>query len=224
MRFKDVFAIIGPAMIGPSSSHTAGAVRLGLAGRRLLGGEPEQAHITFYGSFAETYRGHGTDMAVVAGLLGCQTDDPRIPEALRTAEVCGLQISFAMGAGRPGHPNTLKLELRSGGRTALLTGASIGGGNIEVSEVDGFQVSFSCKYPVLLVYHEDRPGVLAGLTRLLDEAGVNIGYMDLDRKGRSSDALAAFETDQELPAGLKEKLGLLPAVRRIAVIDLNGKE
>lgn len=224
MRFKDVFSIIGPAMIGPSSSHTAGAVRLGLAGRKLLGGEPETALVTFFGSFADTYKGHGTDLAVAAGLLGCQTDDPGIPGALRLAEARGMKLDFRAGAGRPGHPNTLKLELVRGERKSRMTGSSIGGGDIEVSEVDGFHVVFSCKYPALLVYHDDRPGVLAGVTRLLNEGAVNIGHMVLDRKGRSSDALAVLETDQELPAGLAEELERLPAVKRIAQIDLNAKE
>ena len=138
MRFKDVFSIIGPGMIGPSSSHTAGAVRLGRVARELFGGQPEQANIVFYGSLAATYSGHGTDLAVTAGLLQFDTDDERIPDSLNVAEESGMKVVFQTSKGPAIHPNTLTITLRSGRRRCQMTGCSIGGGNIEVVQGNGF--------------------------------------------------------------------------------------
>jgi L-serine dehydratase len=223
MRFKDVFAIIGPSMIGPSSSHTAGAVRLGLVGRMLLGGQPDQAMITLFGSFAETYRGHGTDLALIAGLLGCETDDFRIPQALKFAEQRGLEVTFRKGAGRIQHPNTVELELLRGEESVIMKGSSIGGGNIEIHQVNEFDVTFSGMYPTILIYHDDMPGVIAGLTQLLKESGSNIGYMDVDRTARSGKALTVIEVDQAIDQTLVSQMCLQPYVHKVVIVDLMGK-
>jgi L-serine dehydratase len=223
MRFKDIFAIIGPSMIGPSSSHTAGAVRLGLVGRKLLGGQPEQAMITLYGSFAETYRGHGTDLALIAGLLGCETDDFRIPQALMFAEQQGLQVTFRKGSGRILHPNTAELELVRGEQAVSLMGASIGGGNIEIHRVDEFDVTFTGMYPTLLIYHDDVSGVIAGLTQALKEAARNIGYMDVDRTARNGKALTVIEVDQAIDESLVSQMYSLPYVHKVVIVDLMRK-
>jgi len=220
MRFKDVFSIIGPAMIGPSSSHTAGAVRLGLAARRLLGGTPVEADVAFFGSFAETYAGHGTDRAIAAGLLGYATDDGRIRTALEAAHAAGMAIAFREGIGPYPHPNTVRLKLRSAERETTMTGCSIGGGAVEVVEVDGFDVRFSCHYPTLVLFHRDRIGFLAEATASLTRSGVNIGSMDVDRKERNGEALTALELDQSPPAALIGELRHLAGVRRICTIDL----
>jgi len=222
MRFKDVFSIIGPSMIGPSSSHTAGAVRLGRVARELLGAMPKEADIVFYGSFAATYAGHGTDVAVVAGLLRFGTDDARIPDSLRLAAEVGMKVTFRAGAGAAVHPNTLSVELRSDDRFCRMTGCSIGGGNIEVIEASGFDLRFTADYPTMIVFHGDRTGVLADITRLLSGANVNIGYMDVDRKGRLGEAATAVETDGGLSDDLLEEIGRLPGVTGISYIDLNG--
>jgi L-serine dehydratase len=224
MRFKDIFAIIGPSMIGPSSSHTAGAVRLGLVGRKLLGGQPERAKITLFGSFAETYQGHGTDLALMAGLLGFGTDDDRIPQALVLAEQCGMQVTFGKGSGRIAHPNTAEMELTRGERTISLRGASIGGGSIEIHRVDDFDVTFTGMYPTVLIYHDDALGVIAGLTQVLKETGMNISYMDVDRTARNGAALTVIEVDQIIDEQVVSRMGLLPYVRRVAIVDLMGKE
>lgn len=222
MRFKDVFSIIGPGMIGPSSSHTAGAVRLGRVARGLFGEQPKQADIVFYGSLAATYSGHGTDLAVTAGLLQFDTDDERIPESLHLADAMGMKVAFQMGSGPAVHPNTLTIKLVSGRRRCQMTGCSIGGGNIEVVEVNGFDLKFTANYPTLIVYHVDRPGVLADITRLLSDAGVNIGYMDVDRKGRLGQAATVFETDGEIREDLLKIIKRLTPVRSLNYIDLNG--
>ncbi|WP_169081722.1 L-serine ammonia-lyase, iron-sulfur-dependent subunit beta [Paenibacillus sp. PL91] len=222
MRFKDVFSIIGPGMIGPSSSHTAGAVRLGRVARGLFGEQPEQADILFYGSLAATYSGHGTDLAVIAGLLQFDTDDERIPDSLELADSLGMKVTFQTGSGPAVHPNTLTIKLLSGTRRSQMTGCSIGGGNIEVVEVNGFDLKFTANYPTLIVYHLDHSGVLANITRLLSDANVNIGYMDVDRKGRLGQAATVIETDGELREDLLAKINQLDYVNSLNYIDLNG--
>lgn len=138
MRFKDVFSIIGPSMVGPSSSHTAGAVRIGRAARRIFGAFPDQAEIVFYGSFAETYRGHGTDLAVVGGLLDFATDDMRIRNSIELAEAAGIELTFKTAQNVAFHPNTVELRLTDGDHTDVIAGASIGGGSVEMLRVNGF--------------------------------------------------------------------------------------
>lgn len=188
MRFKDVFSIIGPSMIGPSSSHTAGAARIGLAARRLLGVMPDAVRVSFYGSFAATYQGHGTDTAIAGGLLGFRTDDPRLPDAIELAGEAGMELVFREGKGLFPHPNTVRLELRgAGGQRLSLLGTSIGGGNVEIVEVNGFSVKFGCACPAVLVRHRDQPGVIAALTAALQQAGLNIagGFPSAAWSGRA---------------------------------------
>jgi L-serine dehydratase len=222
MRFKDVFSIIGPGMIGPSSSHTAGAVRLGRVARGLFGEQPEQADIIFYGSFAATYSGHGTDLAVIAGVLQFDTDDERVPDSLDLADTFGMKVNFQTGSGPAVHPNTLTIKLHSGMKCAQMTGCSIGGGNIEVVEVNGFDLKFTANYPTLILYHDDQPGVLASITRLLSDANINIGYMDVDRKGRLGQAATVVETDGQISAELLAMARRLDHVNGLNYIDLNG--
>ncbi|CAM3611031.1 L-serine ammonia-lyase, iron-sulfur-dependent subunit beta [Marinicrinis lubricantis] len=224
MRFKDVFSIIGPSMVGPSSSHTAGAVRIGRTARHIFGEQPTQAEIVFYGSFADTYRGHGTDLAVTAGLLDMDTDDLRIRDALQEAKAAGIEIVFQTGRKPTLHPNTAKITLRTDLRQDVVIGSSIGGGNIVIQSVNDFDVGFSVVYPTLLVFHDDRPGIVANITSLFSSEGLNIGYMDVDRKGRSGDALTVVETDEAIPTSLMDRLRSLPYVHRISLADLTSRE
>ncbi|ULL18613.1 L-serine ammonia-lyase, iron-sulfur-dependent, subunit beta [Paenibacillus sp. H1-7] len=223
MRFKDVFSIIGPAMVGPSSSHTAGAARIGRAARQLFGEQPEQALILFYGSFAATYRGHGTDRAIVGGLLDLQTDDPRIPDALEIAEQRGLHVTFDEGKGLFPHPNTAKIVLASSSKPKQLSmvGTSIGGGNIEIVEINGFSVKMSGVYPTLVLWHHDWPGAVADMTQLLKQRSVNIGYMSVDRKSRSGDALTVLELDAAPTPELVADLNGVQAIQSVHIVDLN---
>lgn len=221
MRFKNVFSIIGPAMIGPSSSHTAGAVRIGRFARQLLGDLPAQAEICFYGSFAETYSGHGTDLAVVGGLLDYRTDDERIRHSLQDAEEQGIKIGFSTGVLPGAHPNTVKIKLTGqDGRHTEVTGASIGGGTIVIRSIDGFEVKSSGELPTLVVSHADRQGVLAGITALFSREYVNIGYIITDRKGRTGEALTVVEADSPIPSELMKAIESLEHVNQVAYIDL----
>lgn len=220
MRFKDVFSIIGPGMVGPSSSHTAGAARIGRVARRILGVRPEQADMTLYGSFADTYRGHGTDLALIAGLLDYGTDDLRIRQSMELAELEGMKFSFGTSSKAMPHPNTVKLDLRAGDRRDMIVGCSIGGGNVEILSVNDYDVKFTASYPTLLVFHRDRPGMIASITQLLGAQQVNISFMDVDRKGRSGEALTVIETDEAVPGLLLQLIHGLPDVSRVVLLDV----
>ncbi|WP_334073762.1 MULTISPECIES: L-serine ammonia-lyase, iron-sulfur-dependent subunit beta [Paenibacillus] len=220
MRFKNVFSIIGPAMVGPSSSHTAGAVRIGRFARQLLGEPPKEARICFYGSFAETYKGHGTDLAVVGGILDYRTDDERIRRSLQIAEDSGIQVQFSTGTAPGLHPNTVKIVLSAGEKTCEVTGASIGGGTISIRQMNGFEAKCSGELPTLVVEHADRQGVLAGITALFSREDVNIGYINTDRKGRTGEALTVVEADQVIPDSLIGEISALPHISRVSLIHL----
>lgn len=220
MRFKNVFSIIGPAMIGPSSSHTAGAVRIGRFARQLLAETPTKAQICFYGSFAETYKGHGTDLAVVGGILDYATDDERIRNSLEMAEELGVDVHFSTGVVAGAHPNTVKITLFAGEKRVEVTGASIGGGTIVIRSIDGFEVKCSGELPTLVISHADRQGVLAGITALFSRENVNIGYIITDRKGRTGEALTVVEADMVIPESLVEAISSLAHVSRVVMINL----
>ena len=209
-----VFDIIGPQMVGPSSSHTAGALRLGLLARSLLGRTPERATIGLHGSFATTYRGHGTDRAVVAGLLGMATDDERIPRSLAVAEEAGLEVAFEpVDLGPEAHPNTLRFELRAGEDRATLVGSSVGGGAVDVTEVNGRVVDLTGRYDTLLILARDIPGTTAAVTRLLADAGVNIAFLEVGRVKRGREATMIVQTDQPIPDAVLEGVQAFEWVR-----------
>ncbi|MFI2856135.1 L-serine ammonia-lyase, iron-sulfur-dependent subunit beta [Paenibacillus sp. JSM ZJ436] len=224
MRFKDVFSIIGPSMVGPSSSHTAGAVVIGRTARRIFGAFPAEAEIVFYGSFADTYRGHGTDLAVVGGLMDFPADDIRIRHSLTLAEEAGMKLSFKTASHAAYHPNTVLLKLKeASGREDTILGASIGGGNVELLGINGFDVKCTMNYPVLIVFHQDTPGMVARISTILGHSGVNIGYMDVDRKGRGREAVTVVETDEAVSPELMAVIRSLDHVHRVILADLNQR-
>lgn len=197
---RGVFDIVGPVMIGPSSSHTAGAVRLGLMARAILGEEPVRAGIQLTGSFARTYRGHGTDKALAAGILGFSPDDDRIREALDLAPSLGLELAFQKVEIPDVPPNTAILHLTgAGGRMVKVQGSSIGGGNIRITGIDRFAVELTGELPALITIHRDRPGVMMQVTSILAKEGLNIAFMRLSRQRRGEMAMMILELD-ELPS------------------------
>ncbi len=203
---RGVFDIVGPVMIGPSSSHTAGAVRLGLMARKILGETAVRAEIHFHGSFAHTYRGHGTDKAVVAGILGFLPDDVRIRDALDIARKHGLDYSFQTVHLEGAHPNTAVIYLIGvTGRIARVRGASIGGGNILISNIDGYEVELTGQYPALVTIHRDRPGVITQVTNILSRYEINIAFMHVSRQTRGESALMIIELDDMLPDDVVEE-------------------
>ena len=186
-------------MIGPSSSHTAGVVRIARAAIRILGGAPEEAEITFYNSFARTYEGHGSDRAVIAGLLDFKTDDPRIKESFRFAREAGLEFTFKSVANASAlHPNSLKLNLRGQGRSVEVIGQSRGGGVIRIVEVDGFTADFSANSHTLMVEADDIKGSIAFIADVIAHDDCNIAAMTVSRKGKNQVARQFIEMDSGL--------------------------
>ena len=219
----NLFDILGPVMVGPSSSHTAGAVRIGRMARRLLGeGTPRLAKITLSGSFAATGQGHGTDRALIAGLLGMQPDDERIPVSFAVAQHEGMGYGFSH-MNLPGeHPNTAKIELESEtGKTLSMIASSLGGGRIMVVEMNGLRVSFSGDLPTLIVQNRDQPGHVRDVSDILARAGVNIATLHLYRDFPGGNAVMIIETDKIVPP---ESLDTLCAIRGINGVTFVGTE
>ena len=219
----NLFDILGPVMVGPSSSHTAGAVRIGCMARRLLGeGTPVMAKITLCGSFAATGQGHGTDRALVAGLLGMQPDDGRIPDSFAVAREKGMGYSFSRANLSGEHPNTAKIELdgKKGGKLSLIA-SSLGGGRIMVVEMNGLRVSFSGDLPTLIVQNRDQPGHVRDVSDILARAGVNIATLHLYRDYPGVSAVMIIETDKVVA---KEHLEQLRAIRGIHGVTFVGTE
>lgn len=213
-----LFDVVGPIMVGPSSSHTAGAVRLGLAARRILGADVTKAQITLHGSFAATYWGHRTDVALIAGLLGMSMDDERIPHALEIAQETGLEYSFESGDLGDVHPNAARIKAESTGDKVVIAGASVGGGRINIFEVNGFEVGFDGTYATLLTRHRDEPGVIAEVTKVLAIHGINIAFLDVSRKSRGSEALLLAETDDLIPDLALQHVRRIPGVMVVRVL------
>ncbi len=192
----DLFDIIGPVMIGPSSSHTAGAARIGLTARMILGENVKSADVGFHGSFAKTYRGHGTDRAIASGLLGYAVDDPRMRNALTDARDAGLEIAFHPVFLRGAHPNTVCLKLKGvSSRTLDMEAASVGGGNIRVTRLDGLHVDFTGTENTMIIQHHDEPGVIAEVTGVLAGHAINIATMQVYRHKLGGMAVMILELD-----------------------------
>ena len=209
----NVFDILGPVMIGPSSSHTAGAARIGRITLALLGAPAVKADIFLHGSFAKTYKGHGTDKALIAGIMGMSTDDSRIRRAPELAREQGLAVTITTGDIDGAHPNTARVALTDadGNRVSLL-GSSIGGGNILVTEVNGMEVSITGQHTTLIVLHRDAPGTIAAVTEVMAEAGVNICNFRLSRQQKGGDAVMTIEIDGSFGPELNQKIKVLPHV------------
>ena len=216
----NIFDILGPVMVGPSSSHTAGAVRIGLIARRLLGGQPATAKITLSGSFAATGTGHGTDRALVAGLLGMKPDDIRIPDSFALAVEQGLAFTFDKIELKEAHPNTAILQLSTaGGRELEVQASSLGGGRIMVNKLDGINVNFNGDSPTLIVHNLDQPGHVAEVTSMLSHKSVNIATMQLYRNHRGGYAVMVIETDQDIPAEALRWLSRLEGVIKVSYLN-----
>ncbi|KIL50431.1 serine dehydratase subunit beta [Jeotgalibacillus alimentarius] len=218
MKYKSVFDIIGPVMIGPSSSHTAGAARIGKMARELFGREPEWANISFYGSFAKTYKGHGTDVAIIGGLMDFETDDVRIIEAKQIAKEKGIRIKIREEESLTDHPNTARIRLGDKDGDIELVGISIGGGKIEIIELNGFELSLTGHHPAILVVHEDRFGAVAAVSTVLAKHKMNIGKMDVSRQDVGKMALMTIEVDQNVEDALLHELKALPEVTQVTKI------
>ena len=206
--------IIGPVMVGPSSSHTAGACRIGLLARCLVGGTPQSARIELHGSFARTGEGHGTDKAIVAGLMGFRPDDDRIRTALEIAEREGLDFRFEKTTlADDAHPNSVRITLDRNDRHAVMTGASLGAGRVLVSDIDGYPVEVTGNYNTIVLVAEDIPGSVARIATLLANHHLNIATLRLTRQQRGGDAFMVIEIDDEPGPEVRDEIRSLPWVR-----------
>lgn len=221
-EWMNLFDIIGPVMVGPSSSHTAGAVKIGNISRKLLGETPKKAKIYFHGSFLATGKGHGTDKALLAGLLGLAVDDPDIPKSFAIAKERGLSFSFEGIDLGDVHPNSVKLVLTGKDKRQLeITAASIGGGRVQITEIDGLSANFCGDYPTLIVHNLDQPGHVTEVTSMLAHKSINIATMQLYRSGRGGNAVMVIECDQEVP---KEAIAWLSHLEGILKVTYLGLE
>ncbi len=215
----DLFDLIGPVMIGPSSSHTAGAARIGLTARLLLGEEVARAEIGFHGSFSKTYHGHGTDRAIVGGLMGMNVDDERLRDSLELAIKSGLTVSFSNVVLRGAHPNTVRLNVTGvSGKTLSMEAASVGGGNIEIHKINGLGVNFTGKENTLIIHHADTPGAIARVTGIIAKHELNIANLQAFRRKAGGDALIVLELDGVPGQDTIEGIRKLPAVQGVTFL------
>ena len=220
-----LFDVLGPVMTGPSSSHTAGAVRIGLTARKLLGEPPAEAEILLHGSFAATGRGHGTDRALVAGLLGLQPDDEAIPRSFALAQKAGLRVRIGTVVLRGAHPNTALLRLAgASGRRLEVMGSSIGGGRINICQIDGITTNFGADRDTLIVHNQDTPGHVAAVTGALSAHNINIATMQLYRSVAGGYSVMVLECDQPLPEDLVEHLRRQPGIVKVTSLNLDSEK
>ena len=216
----NVFDIIGPIMVGPSSSHTAGAVRIGKVARLILEEEPVEAQILLFGSFAKTFRGHGTDRALVAGLMGFGVDDARIKNSLDTAEQRGIKLNFETADLDQIHSNTVCIRVRGrSGKAVTVKGASIGGGNILITGIDEISVELSGQYYTLVVVHKDEPGIIAAVTLILASVKINIAFIKGYRTLKGDKAIMIIEADQSIPEEIAAEIKRIHKVSTAIVIE-----
>ncbi len=205
--------MVGPVMVGPSSSHTAGACRLALLARHALVAPPRRARLTLHGSFAKTARGHGTDLALAAGLLGFAPDDARIPTAFAEAEAAGLELDLGTADLGDVHPNSVQLELENDDERVEMLGSSLGGGAVRVSRVNGFEVHFGGAYHTLLILHEDKLGIIARVARVIADDEGNIATLHSARRKRGGEAMMSIEIDRRLAGYALDYLTNVPYIR-----------
>jgi len=215
----NVFDIIGPIMIGPSSSHTAGAARMGIIARKLLGCEPKKATITLFDSFAKTGKGHGTDKALIAGILGFSPDDERIRDSFAVAHKSGLDFEFKDGGSCEYHPNTARIVLEGENASVDTIIASVGGGMIKVVEINGMAVSIKAELSTTIIFAIDIKGTIASAAKIFTDQGINIAFMQVFRFEKMGNAIMVFETDQSVPDEVLDILRDAEYTTKVAYID-----
>ena len=219
MKSVGVFDILGPIMVGPSSSHTAGAARLGKVARAVAGGDIDDVTFYLHGSFAKTYKGHGTDRALVAGILGMEPSDLRLRDSLEIAKEMGLKIRFREADLGDVHPNTVEFVIKGKEGTYELIGSSIGGGSIEVTDVNGNSVNFTGAYPTIIVSNKDVPGVLSKVSSILYDNDINIAFMKVFRNQKGRDATMVFEVDHEVTAEIIGNVKAIEGINKVIMIN-----
>ena len=221
MSYISVFDVLGPGMIGPSSSHTAGAAVIAFLAHEMIAPPLKKVEFILYGSFSRTYRGHGTDRALLGGIMGFGADDARIRNAFQIAAERGLTYSFTpRDTGTDLHPNTVDICMENvGGRVVTVRGESLGGGKVRISQINGVSVDFTGDYSTVIVVQQDKPGVVAHITRVLSDSNVNIAFMRLFREAKGHTAYTIVESDGRFPEGIEEPLRANPNVHDVMIVE-----
>ena len=215
-----LFDVIGPVMVGPSSSHTAGAVRLGNIARRICQTQPRRVEFYLHGSFARTYLGHGTGKALVGGILGLLPDDERLRDSYQLALQNGLEYAFFAEDLGDVHPNTVRIvSFIPGGSRSEMVGPSTGGGKVLVTRVNGMDVRFTGQYPTIITRHQDQPGIVAHISGILAKHMINIAFLEVFRSARGGLASMVIETDQNVSPEIVQELTRLEGVQEVLFID-----
>jgi len=222
MKNTSIFDIVGPIMIGPSSSHTAGAVRLGLMARKIYNSELKKVVFTLYNSFAKTGKGHGTDKGLLGGIQGFEVDDTRIKEAHEYAQKAGIKYEFRYKDNPDRHPNAVDIEFLNGSEMSI-SGNSIGGGEIKITAINGFNVDLDGTLPTLLMVYKDKPGMISKVTGFIQEAQINIATLNCDREAKGETATMTICLDSVLPEDIVDKIKNLPDVYLVRNIDVLRK-
>jgi L-serine dehydratase len=218
-RKVSILDVMGPVMVGPSSSHTAGTARLGRVAHEILDEDPVDVKFFLHPPLAATYRGHGSDFALVGGAIGLNVDDPRIPEALRIAEQMGVEVTFSEEDQGDVHPNTVRIEIKGKTREAEIVGSSIGGGVIEVFKINGFQTRFKGDSPTLLLFYRDRPGMIAEVAQIIADEGINIASLYCSRKQRGKDAFMEIDVDSPVSEAAISRISSLKDMGEARYLD-----
>ena len=221
MSFISVFDVLGPNMIGPSSSHTAGAAVIAQLAQKLIAPPLKKVEFTLYGSFAKTYHGHGTDRALLGGIMGFSTDDVCIRDSFRIAGERGLEFSFVPNETETDvHPNTVDIRMENAaGQVMTVRGVSLGGGKVKIVRINGVEVDFTGEYSTVIVVQQDKPGVVAHITKVLSDRGVNLAFMRLFRESKGLTAYSIIESDGRLPEGITEELKKNPYIHDVMIVQ-----
>lgn len=222
MSFISVFDVMGPNMIGPSSSHTAGAARIGFLAQKMINGPLKKVEFTLYGSFARTYKGHGTDRALLGGIMGFSTDDMRIRNSFEIADHNGLSFSFTPNEIETDvHPNTVDIHMiNEKNQEMTVRGESLGGGKVRIVKINSVQVDFTGEYSAVIVTHQDKPGVVAYITKCLSDRNVNIAFMRLFRESKGEIAYTIVESDGHLPEDIDDTIRLNQNIHEVMIVQM----
>lgn len=221
MKYISIFDIIGPIMIGPSSSHTAGAIRIGLFARKIFGKKPEKVEFKLYNSFAKTGLGHGTDRAILGGVLGFNVDDSRIKNSFDYAQESGVKYSFKYLTQEEKHPNYVDIVFKDRENKKLMevSGKSVGGGEIQITQIDGFNIDISGDLPVLVMVYKDQKGVISKVSKLIQEKNINIASLSCERKEKNDEAVMTICLDSLLPGEIVEEIEKIPDMYMVRSMD-----
>lgn len=222
MSFISVFDVMGPNMIGPSSSHTAGAARIGFLAQKMINGPLKKVEFTLYGSFSRTYKGHGTDRALLGGIMGFSTDDMRIRNSFEIAEKKGLEFTFTPNELETDiHPNTVDIHMvNESGQEMTVRGESLGGGKVRIVRTNSVQVDFTGEYSAVIVTHQDKPGVVAYITKCLSDRNVNIAFMRLFRESKGEIAYTIVESDGRLPEDIGVTIRQHENIHEVMIVQM----